>query len=442
MPAAPPPSDVAASLAWLRTAEDPCGIAPCFSSPHASVRRAAAVAAGRLAAAELLPLLRRAAADDESQDVRREAASAVGRLSRELPQAFGAVAELADHRDPGVVLQAARALAAALRDPANHAIADATLQRLACHPNEIVREFVQIERARALPASVRFNSGGGGGGGHADVLPWLSNVLVHGDVLQALGRIPDDSVHLTFTSPPYYNARDYSTYRSYEEYLRFLEHVFTELHRVTKEGRFFVLNTSPVIVGRAGRQHESSRYGIPFDLHPRLTAAGWKFIDDIVWRKPSGAAKPRNSGFAVHRQPLTYKANAVTEYLMVYRKRSDRLIDWNLRQYPRETRDASLVTGDYEASNVWDVDPAFDRVHSAVFPRALCERVIAYYSMIGDLVFDPFAGSGTLGEAARALDRQPLLCELDDRYAARIQHRLNFQIKRIPVAEFGAPDGR
>ena len=163
MPAAPPPSDAAASLAWLRTAEDPCGIASCLSSPHASVRRAAAVAAGRLAAAELLPLLRRTAADDESQDVRREAASAVGRLSRELPQAFGAVAELADHRDPGVVLQAARALAAALRDPANHAIADATLQRLACHPNEIVREFVQIERARALPASVRLNSKGGGG---------------------------------------------------------------------------------------------------------------------------------------------------------------------------------------------------------------------------------------------------------------------------------------
>ena len=264
---------------------------------------------------------------------------------------------------------------------------------------------------------------------------------MHGDVLQALARIPDDSIHLTFTSPPYYNARDYSTYGSYEEYLQFLERVFGELQRVTKEGRFFVLNTSPVIVGRAGRQHESSRYAIPFDLHPRLTAAGWKFIDDIVWRKPSGAAKPRNSGFAVHRQPLTYKANAVTEYLMVYRKRSPKLIDWNLRQYDRAAREASRVAGWYEASNVWEVDPAFDRVHSAVFPLALCERVVRYYSMIGDLVFDPFAGSGTLGEAAQTLGRRALLCEIDDRYAARIQQRLGLGIKRVPLPEFGADHG-
>ena len=398
------------------------------------------MAAARAGAGGLLPMLREAAAGDESQDVRREAASAIGRLSRELPQAFGLLVELAEHDDPGVVLQSARGLAAALRDSLNGAVAGAMLERLACHRNEIVREFVQIERSRALGASgSREIRGGGGGGGHAQVQNWLCDVLVHGDVLEALGRIPDDSVHLTFTSPPYYNARDYSTYGSYEEYLQFLERVFGELQRVTKEGRFFVLNTSPVIVGRAGRQHESSRYAIPFDLHPRLTAAGWKFIDDIVWRKPSGAAKPRNSGFAVHRQPLTYKANAVTEYLMVYRKRSARLIDWNLRQYDGAAREASRVAGWYEASNVWEVDPAFDRVHSAVFPLGLCERVVRYYSMIGDLVFDPFAGSGTLGEAAQALGRHALLCEVDDRYAARIQQRLGLGIRRVPAAEFGAP---
>ena len=59
--------------------------------------------------------------------------------------------------------------------------------------------------------------------------------------------------------------------------------------------------------------------------------------------------------------------------------------------------------------------------------------------MIGDLVFDPFAGSGTLGEAAQALGRRALLCEIDDRYAARIQQRLG--IKRIPLSEFGADHG-
>ena len=249
---------------------------------------------------------------------------------------------------------------------------------------------------------------------------------MHGDAVEALRRVPNDQIQLTFTSPPYYNARDYSIYPSYTHYLDFLVEVFSEVHRVTDEGRFLVVNTSPVIVPRAGRQHESHRYAIPFDLHPRLTALGWRFIDDIIWEKPAGAAKPRNSGFNVHRQPLTYKANAVTEYVMVYRKQSPRLIDWNLRQYPKTVRDQSRVPDDYEATNVWRLDPATDRVHSAVFPQSLCERVIRYYSMIGDLVLDPFAGSGTLGVAARTLQRDFLLLEINDEYIKRIQQRLGF----------------
>ena len=258
---------------------------------------------------------------------------------------------------------------------------------------------------------------------------------MQGDALELLRRLPDDSIHLTFTSPPYYNARDYSVYESYEAYLDFLESVFAELHRVTKEGRFLVVNTSPVIVPRAGRQHESHRFAIPFDLHPRLTAQGWRFIDDIIWRKPDGAAKPRNSGFASHRQPLTWKANAVTEYVMVYRKRSARLIDWNLRQYPAEIREASRAPDDYETSNVWEIDPAVDRVHSAVFPAALCERVIAYYSMVGDLIFDPFAGSGTVGVAALKLERRALLAEIDDRYVRRIQSRVGMEMRASTIEQ-------
>lgn len=261
-------------------------------------------------------------------------------------------------------------------------------------------------------------------------------MVVQGDALDSLRRVPDESVHLTFTSPPYYNARDYSTYPSYEFYLDLLCDVFREVHRVTADGRFLVVNTSPVIVPRAGRQHESHRFAIPFDLHPRLTAMGWKFIDDIIWTKPAGAAKPRNSGFAVHRQPLTYKANAVTEYVMVYRKQSHRLIDWNLRQYPTDIRDVSRVPDGYESTNVWVLDPAHDPIHSAVFPESLCERVIRYYSMVGDLVLDPFAGSGTLGSAAHKLKRDFLLLEINDRYVQRIQQRLGMFVRSVKLSEW------
>ncbi|HAS16556.1 MAG TPA: hypothetical protein DCR39_01330 [Nitrospiraceae bacterium] len=62
--------------------------------------------------------------------------------------------------------------------------------------------------------------------------------------LKIKGNGPDESIHLTFTSPPYYNARDYSIYQSYQEYLEFLAEVFKEVCRITKEGRFFVLKIS------------------------------------------------------------------------------------------------------------------------------------------------------------------------------------------------------
>ncbi len=68
--------------------------------------------------------------------------------------------------------------------------------------------------------------------------------------------------------------------------------------------------------------------------------------------------------------------------LMVYRKKTDKLMDWNLHQYDFETINKSKVYDDYETSNVWQIDPVFDKVHCAVFPIELCDRVIKFYSML------------------------------------------------------------
>ncbi len=62
------------------------------------------------------------------------------------------------------------------------------------------------------------------------------------------------------------------------------------------------------------------------------------------------------------------------------------------------------------------IEPCFDKVHSAVFPVELCKRVIQYYSYKGDLVFDPFAGSGTMGKTAKRLGRYFFLTEKDQTY--------------------------
>ena len=399
-----------------------------FANANPRIRQEAVVQAARAQDASLLDQIQCLALHDPSQEVRREAASAVGRLSRNHPQAFDILIDLSKHADPGVVIQAARGLVAA-RTAEQRAVARPILKKLEHHPNEVLRDFVHTERLRATTTRASVPS-------HKETNNWLRNIIVHGDAIQTLQHVPDDTVHLTFTSPPYYNARDYSTYPSYEHYLELLTDVFREVHRTTFEGRFLVVNTSPVIVPRAGRQHESHRFAIPFDLHSRLTGLGWKFIDDIIWKKPDGAAKPRNSGFAMHRQPLTYKSNAVTEYVMVYRKQSHRLIDWNLRQYPEHIRDASQVPDGYERTNVWELDPANDRVHSAVFPESLCERVIQYYSMVGDLILDPFAGSGTLGLAAQKLQRDFLLLELNEEYVKRIQQRCGLLGKVVRLQDW------
>lgn len=250
-------------------------------------------------------------------------------------------------------------------------------------------------------------------------------MVVYADVQEALKIIPDESIHLTFTSPPYYNARDYTIYQSYEAYLDFLTAIFKETHRITKEGRFFVLNTSPVIVPRISRAHSSKRYAIPYDIHPRLTNIGWEFIDDIVWTKPDYAVKNRNGGFFQHRKPLGYKANSVTESVMVYRKKTDKLIDWNIRQYDDETVEASKVMGEYEKTNLWHINPATDKVHPAVFPAELATRVVQFYSFKGDLVFDPFAGSGTVGHVALTHERHFLLCEKEAEYVKRSKQLLD-----------------
>lgn len=124
-----------------------------------------------------------------------------------------------------------------------------------------------------------------------------------------------------------------------------------------------------------------------------------------------------------HRKPLGYKPNCVTEYLMVYRKSTEKLLDWNMRSYDSRTAENSKVADGYETTNVWKIDPCFDKIHSAIFPVELCKRVIQYYSFKGDLIFDPFGGSGTVGKTAKELDRLFFLTEQEPKYFEYMQSK-------------------
>lgn len=253
----------------------------------------------------------------------------------------------------------------------------------------------------------------------------LRNTVIQGDSEFALREMPASSVDLIFTSPPYFNARpEYTDYITYEEYLLKIRKIIHASHRVLNEGRFIVVNVSPVLVRRTSRSESSRRIAVPFDFHRLLIEEGFDFMEDIVWVKPEGAGWATNRGrrFAADRNPLQYKPVPVTENVLVYRKRTDRLIDWNLRTHPNQALvRASRIDDPYEKTNVWYIKPVSDKRHPAIFPDELAERVIRYYSFKGDVVLDPFAGIGTVGRVAARMHRRFVLIEKSAEYISAIR---------------------
>ncbi len=253
----------------------------------------------------------------------------------------------------------------------------------------------------------------------------LRNTIGLGDSVTLIDDMPANSVDLIFTSPPYFNARpEYSDYEVYDEYLLKMRQIIRRCHRVLNDGRFFVMNISHVLLRRASRNESSKRIAVPFDIHRIFIEEGFEFIDDIIWVKPEGAgwATGRGRRFAADRNPLQYKAVPVTEYVLVYRKKSDLLIDWFIRNHPnKDVVNSSKVGDDYEKTNIWRIHPKTNSKHPAPFPYELAEKVIKYYSFKNDVILDPFAGSGTVGAACIANNRRFVLFEINPDYMEMIK---------------------
>ncbi len=250
------------------------------------------------------------------------------------------------------------------------------------------------------------------------------NHIILGDCSKVLKTLEDESIHLTCTSPPYYNAREYSTWPTYDDYLTFLKDVFREVLRVTQPGRMCAVNLSPVIEARESRAHESKRLAIPFHFFSLMEEMGWKYIDDIVWLKPEGAAINRNGGFYQHRKPVAYKPNIVTETIFIFQKPAPFLIDKVVRSYEGEILEQSLVKEDYERSNVWKINPETASKHLAPYPKELSDKIIKYYSYVDDVVLDPFMGSGTTAISCIDLKRQYLGVEIHQEYIDMAENRI------------------
>ena len=260
-------------------------------------------------------------------------------------------------------------------------------------------------------------------------------VILKGNNIDTLKTIPKNSVQLIFTSPPYYNARDYSGYLSYKNYLKEMKKTLKQCHRVLETGRFIVINVSPVITGRPGREFESTRYPIPFDFHQLLIKSGFTFVDEIIWVKPEPSVPYRIGGYMQIKKPLTYKPKTITESILVYRKNAPFLVDENLKRYNNysttDNLNIHLNDSDVDSSNCWYIPPTYNKKHPAVFPKKLCEKILKYYSFPNDIVLDPFAGIGTFGTVAIQMKRIPILCESNPRYIETMEYEIRKALHTI-----------
>jgi DNA modification methylase len=251
----------------------------------------------------------------------------------------------------------------------------------------------------------------------------MAYTLHLGDCLEILPTLPDALVDCVITSPPYCNARDYSTFSSYEDYLQFLGKFLAESKRVLKPNRILAINVSCVIEQRQSRSHESNRLPIPFNLACIAMAQGFKFLDDIIWQKPDGSSS-RAVKFAHHRRPVAYKPFQVTEYILVFKNGSG-LLDGVIRAHGQQEIQDSLIGDGYERTNVWKISTERVNGHPAPFPLELATRLSCYYSFIGDIVLDPFMGSGTTGKAAIKTGRNFIGIEKDPGYYDIARQRLD-----------------
>jgi len=249
-------------------------------------------------------------------------------------------------------------------------------------------------------------------------------------------ELADGEVILTVTSPPYWNAIDYDRhaddasqdyrtrayqtgYTSYTEYLDWLTAIFHEVQRATRPGGFCAVVLGTVL-------HQGQHYPLPFHFTSAMTVSGWDFHQDILWHKCTAGVK-RAGTTIQHPYPGYYYPNLMTEYILVFRKPGPPIYQARPQAQRQEAAFPinQLFTLD-TANNVWHIAPVPPRQleHPCPFPEEIPHRLIQLYSYPGDLVLDPFLGSGQTLKAAHHLGRQGVGYEIIEQYARLAAQRL------------------
>lgn len=243
----------------------------------------------------------------------------------------------------------------------------------------------------------------------------LTNTWIHGDCLKELKKLPDASVEMIMTSPPYHNLRvysndpcDLSNCESYEEYYYLLGLVIAECERVLIPGGKFVMQYEDYnyTLGRDGRMGQESLTG---DINSIFLDRGFSLWTKAFWRKYSAQRAMLAQGNLYYRNMKARDTilAANVGFVYVYKKAGDcELI---------KASDITLAEWADWADGVWMI-PNSGISHSTPFAEELVKRCIKLWSCPGDTILDPFAGAGTVNKVAIENGRNAIGIELLKEY--------------------------
>jgi site-specific DNA-methyltransferase (adenine-specific) len=263
--------------------------------------------------------------------------------------------------------------------------------------------------------------------------------IIIGDSRQMM-EVPDESVHLVITSPPYWQLKDYGNGSqigfndTYEEYINNLNLVWQECHRVLHGGCRLCVNI--------GDQFARSVYYGRYKVIPIRTeiikfceTIGFDYMGAIIWQKVTTC---NTTGGATVMGSFPYPRNGIIkldyEFILIFKKPG------SSPPTSKENKEKSKLTArewnEYFYGH-WNFPGEKQDKHLAVFPEELPKRLIKMFSFAGDIVLDPFLGSGTTSLAAKKLTRNSIGYEINESFLPVIKDKLGLNHPNIfNVANF------
>jgi site-specific DNA-methyltransferase (adenine-specific) len=266
--------------------------------------------------------------------------------------------------------------------------------------------------------------------------------LLEGDALLRLNEVEDDSIDLIITSPPYADQRK-ATYGGIkpDQYVNWFLPIADELYRVVKPTGSFVLNIKERVV-------KGERHTYVLELILAMRDRGWKFTEEYVWHKKNSYPGKwpnrfrdswercihftKEKHFAMYQEAVMvpmgeWNKSSLKNLSLADKTRDEsrvgsgfgkKIENWVGREMAYPTNVLHLAT---ECSNTG---------HSAAFPEELPEWFIKLFTVRGDLVLDPFAGSGTTLAVSGKLGRNAVGIELQREYCEIAARRCGLKEKR------------